>query len=71
MSSRFAGPLFFAVVAFLLFSGAYAMWPAGFFSALSSGPTIDLLIRAASSLVLAAIGVEFLGALVIAVVSDS
>jgi hypothetical protein len=71
MNSRTAGPLFFAVVAFLLFSGAYAMWPAGFFSALSSGLTGGLLLRAAASLVLAAIGVEFLGALVIAVVSDS
>jgi hypothetical protein len=71
MSSRIAGPLFFAVVALLLLSGAYAMWPAGFFSALSSGLTFGLLLRAAASLVLATIGVEFLGALVITVVSDS
>ena len=71
MNSRTAGPLFFGVVAFLLFSGAYAMWPAGFFSALSSELTGDLLLRAVASLVLALIGIEFLGALVIAIMSDS
>jgi hypothetical protein len=71
MNSRTAGPLFFAVLAFLLFGGAYAMWPAGFFGAMSSGLTGDLLLRAAASLVLAVIGIEFFCALVIAVVSDS
>jgi hypothetical protein len=59
------------VLTFLTFSGAYAMWPADFFGSLSSGLTIDLLLRAAASLVLAAIGFEFLGALVISAVSDN
>ena len=71
MNSRTAGPLFFAVLAILLFSGAYAMWPENFFSALASEPSIGLLVRALASLILAAIGLEFLGAFAIVINSDS
>ena len=71
MNSRTAGPLFFGVVTFLLFGGAYAMWPDKFMSTPFSEMTIGVPLRVVASLTLAAIGVEFLGALVIALVSDS
>lgn len=66
-----AGPLFFAVVAFLLFGGSYAMWPADFFSIPFSGMTIGVLLRAVASTLLAMIGLEFLCALAIATLSDN
>ena len=71
MNSRTAGPLFFAVLAFLLFGGAYAMWPEDFFSTPFSTMTVGMPLRVVASLILAAIGVEFLGALVITIMSDS
>ena len=71
MNSRTAGPLFFAVLAFLLFSSAYAMWPENFFSIPFSEMTIGVPLRVVASLILAAIGLEFLGALVIVILSDS
>jgi hypothetical protein len=71
MNSRTAGPLFFAVLAFLLFGGAYAMWPENFFSTQFSEMMIGMPLRVVASLILAAIGLEFLCALVIAVLSDS
>ena len=65
------GPLFFATFAVLLFGGAYAMWPADFFSTSFAGMTNGALLRAAASSVLAIIGLEFLCALAIVVLSDS
>jgi hypothetical protein len=66
-----AGPLFFAVIAFLFFSGSYALWPADFFSTPFSGMTSGMLLRALTSPMLAIIGLEFLGALAIVTLSDS
>lgn len=66
-----AGPLFFAVVACLLFGGAYAMWPAELFSAPDSGIAAASLLRGFASLVLVTIGLEFLAALVVVVMTDS
>ena len=71
MNSRAAGPLFFAVIAFLLFSGAYAMWPENLFSIPFSEMTLDVALRFVASLILAAIGLEFLGALAIVIASDN
>ena len=66
-----AGPLFFAVFAVLFLGGSYAMWPPDFFSASSSEMTTGVLLRVIASPVLAIVGPEFLGALVIAVVTDN
>ena len=71
MSSRTAGPLFFGVIAFLLFGGAYAMWPENVFSTSFSEMTIDMPLRVVASLMLVAIGLEFLGAFAIVINSDS
>ena len=66
-----AGPLFFAVIAFLLFGGAYAMWPADFFGIPLSGMTAGVLLRAVAAALLAMIGLEFLCALAITALSDN
>ena len=71
MNSRTAGPLFFTVLSFLLFSGAYAMWPENIFSTPFSEMTGAVPLRIIASLLLAAIGLEFLWALAITVLSDS
>ena len=71
MNSRTAGPLFFAVLACLLFGGAYVMWPENLFSTPFSEMTIGVPLRVVASLLLAAIGLEFLGALAIVIASDS
>ena len=71
MNARTAGPLFFAVLALLLFGGAYALWPENVFSTPLSEMTIGVPLRIFSSLALAAIGLEFLGALAIVILSDS
>lgn len=55
----------------MLLGGAYAMWPPGVFSSPFSEMTIAVPLRAAASLVLAIIGLEFLGALAIVALSDS
>ncbi len=65
------GPIFFAVVALLLFGGAYAMWPADFFGVTLSAMTAGMLLRAVSSALLALIGVEFLFAFVIVTFPDN
>jgi hypothetical protein len=65
------GAFFFAVFAILILGGAYTMWPAGFFSNSFADMSMGTVIRAAASLVLAMIGLEFLGALAIVVLSDS
>jgi hypothetical protein len=65
------GPLFFATFALLLLGGAYAMWPPDFFSSPLAGMTNAALLRAVASSVLAIIGLEFLCALAIVVLSDS
>jgi hypothetical protein len=65
------GPLFFATFALLLLGGAYAMWPSDFFGTAFSAMTGGALLRAAASIVLAIIGIEFLGALAIVLLSDS
>jgi hypothetical protein len=46
------------------------MWPADFFSTALSEMTSGMLLRAAASLVLAFVGLEFLGALAIVTQSD-
>ena len=66
-----AGPVFFGVIAVLLFAGSYAMWPPGFFSTPYSDMTLGMLLRAVASPILAAIGLEFLAALAIVVLSDN
>jgi hypothetical protein len=66
-----AGPLFFAVIALLLFAGSYALWPSGFFSTPYSGMTLGMLLRAVASPILAVIGLEFLAALAIVALSDN
>ena len=65
-----AGPCFFAVIALLLFAGAYAMWPGDFLSTPFPDLTTGMLLRAVASLVLGIIGLEFLAALAIAALSD-
>ncbi len=57
--------------AVLFLAGAYALWPPAFFGNSLSEMTSDVLIRAAASLVLAIVGLEFLGALAIVVLSDT
>ena len=66
-----AGPLFFAAFAVLFLSGSYAMWPPDFFSTSSSSMTFGMLLRVVASPVLAIVGFEFLGALVIALVTEN
>ena len=66
-----AGAFFFAVIAILFLGGAYAIWPPTFFGNSLSEMTIDVLIRAVASPVLAIVGLEFLGALAVVVLSDS
>jgi len=65
-----AGPLFFAVLAFLSLAGAYAMWPADFFSIPFSGMPGAMLLRAAAASILALGALEFLCALAIALQPD-
>jgi hypothetical protein len=66
-----AGPLFFAVLAFLSLGGSYAMWPSDFFSTPLSGTTGGTLLRAVAAIVLGFGAVEFLLALAIATKSDN
>jgi hypothetical protein len=65
-----AGALFFGVCALAILSGAYAMWPPDFFSTPPAEFTFAMLLRAAASIVLLFIGIEFLGALAIVTQSD-
>jgi hypothetical protein len=65
------GSFIFAVIALLLFGGSYAMWPADFFSIPFSGMTAGVLLRTVASTLLAMIGLEFLCALAIVILSDS
>ena len=67
----FAGPLFFATVAFLFLCGSYVMWPSDFFGTPFSGIATGALLRAVASPMLAIIGLEFLAALVVVLLSDS
>ena len=64
------GAIIFAVIALALLVGAWAMWPPGFFATPFADMPAAVLLRAAASVVLAVIGVEFLGALVITVIGD-
>ena len=66
-----AGPLFFAVFAFLSVGGSYAMWPSDFFSTPFSGMSGGMLLRAVASIILAFGALEFLCALAIVTQSDS
>jgi hypothetical protein len=66
-----AGPLFFGVIALLLFAGSYALWPEGFFSTPFSAMTASMLLRAVASPVVAIVGVEFLAALAIVLLADN
>ena len=65
-----AGAVFFGVCALALLSGAYVMWPPGFISTPFADFTFAMLLRAAASLVLLFIGIEFLFALAIVTQSD-
>ena len=65
-----AGAIFFGTCAVLLLIGAYVMWPADFFGTAFSEMTAAMLLRAAASLVLAIIGLEFLAALAIVTQAD-
>jgi len=47
------------------------MWPADFFSTPFSGMAAGTLLRAVASPMLAIVGLEFLGALVVVVLADS
>ena len=67
---RVAGAVFFGVCAVLLLVGAYAMWPADFFATAFAEMSAATLIRAAASLILGAIGLEFLAALAIVTQTD-
>jgi Mg2+/citrate symporter len=60
----------YAAFAILFFGGAYVMWPAGFFSTPFSQMEAGSLLRAVASPVLAVIGIEFLSALAIVLLSD-
>jgi hypothetical protein len=66
-----AGAFFFATFAILLLGGAYAMWPPDVFASPFSEMTMAAPLRAAASLALAIIGLEFLGALAIVALSDT
>jgi hypothetical protein len=65
-----AGAYFFAAVASLLLGGAFAMSPSNLFSTSLSDMTPGMLVRAAASLALTIVGLEFLGALAIVTLSD-
>jgi hypothetical protein len=67
----FEGPIFFAVTALLLLGGSYAMWPGEIAGTPFPDMTIDVPLRAAASLLLAVIGLEFVGAFVIVMMTDS
>ena len=54
----------------MFFGGAYLMWPADFFSIPFADMTFAMLLRAAATLALAAIGLEFLGGLFIVTQSE-
>jgi hypothetical protein len=64
------GTVFFAVFALLTLIGACAVWPAGIFGIAPTDITPVMLLRAATSLVLALGCLEFIGALVIIALSD-
>jgi hypothetical protein len=66
-----AGPVFFGVCALLIFAIACVMWPAEFFGTPFPGMTTGILLRAVASLILGFIGLEFLAALAIVVLSDN
>ena len=70
-AGTFEGPTFFALTALLLLGGAYAMWPAEFTGTPFSDMTIDVPLRAAASLLLAMIGLEFAAAFAIVILTDS
>jgi hypothetical protein len=65
-----AGAIFFGVCALALLCGAYVMWPPDLFSTPLADFNFAMLLRAAASIVLLGIGVEFLGALAIVTQSD-
>ncbi len=65
-----AGALFFAAFTLLSVGGAYVMWPSHVFSTQFSEINLGMLLRSAASLVLAIIGLEFLGSLAIVTLSD-
>ena len=66
----FAGAIFFGVCALAILGGAYAMWPPDIFSTPLDEFTASMLLRAAASLLLLFIGIEFLGALAIVTQTD-
>ena len=53
-----------------LLIGAYVMWPPDVFSTPLADFNFAMLLRAAASIVLLGIGIEFLGALAIVTQSD-
>ena len=65
-----AGAMFFGVISILCLAGAYAMWPAHFFSTPFASMTVTMLSRSAASTILGIIGLEFLASLAIVTLSD-
>jgi hypothetical protein len=65
-----AGAIFFGACALALLIGAYVMWPPDVFSTPLADFNFAMLLRAAASIVLLGIGIEFLGALAIVTQSD-
>ena len=65
-----AAALFFGTFAVIFLGGACAMWPADFFSTPFSEMTSSMMLRAATTVVLAFLGLEFLGGLVIVTQPD-
>ena len=59
------GALFFGSFAIVFCGGAWLMWPPDIFSTALADMTFGMLLRAAAALVLATIGLEFLGGLFI------
>lgn len=64
------GALFFGTFAAVFLGGACAMWPAEFFNTAFSEMTSGMLLRAGASLVMAFVGLEFLGGLAIVTQMD-
>lgn len=65
-----AGPFFFGIFTVLFLAGAWAMWPPALFAGPLSGISGEAALRALGAVAMAAIGLEFLGAFVVSLVSD-
>ena len=66
-----AGPTFFAVIALVLLAISWLMWPEGLFSTPYAEMTGSMLLRGVAAFVLALLGLEFLAALAILLLSEN